>query len=83
MNFLCGENFLTDWWDAISKFFKGLSSTVVGLIIAILALLCLLCFVRFLKPMYSADKSKFRPLPLIMCIVFGALVAFVSCAAFA
>lgn len=83
MSFLCGENFLTDWWDAISMFFKGINPTVIALIIAALALLCLLCLVRFLKPMYSADKNKIRPLPLILCIIFGALVAFVSCATFA
>ena len=82
MRFLCGENFLTDWWDSISKFFKGLNTTVLALIIAILSLLCLLCLVRFLKPMYSADKNKIRVAPLILWILFGALVAFVSCAAF-
>lgn len=77
MEFLCGENFLTDWWDSISKFFKGLSTTVLSLIIVILSLLCLLCLVRFLK-----NKDKIRVAPLILCILFGALIAFVSCAAF-
>lgn len=75
-------SFLNDWWDSISKFFTGLNSTVSILIICALALLCLLCLVRFIKPMYSADKNKIRIMPLIFCILFGGLTAFVACATY-
>lgn len=78
MSFL--GSFLNDWWDAICKFFRGLNSTVSVLIIALLSLITLLCLIRFLKPSYSSDKNKLRPLPLIMCLIFGGLTAFVCCA---
>ncbi len=76
-------SFLNDWWDSISKFFKGLSTTVTSLIVALLAIMCLLCFIRFLKPTFSADKNKLRIMPLIFAILLGGLTAFVACATFA
>lgn len=76
-------SFLNNWWDAISKFFRGLNGTVQALIIALLALVTLLCFIRFLKPAYSADKNKLRPMPLILAILFGGLTALVCCAIYA
>lgn len=75
-------SFLNDWWDAISKFFKSLNSTVTALLVALLGLMCLLCIVRFLKPSYSSDKNKIKISTLIFAILFGALVIFVSCATY-
>ncbi len=76
-------SFLNDWWDSISKFFKGLDTIVTSLIVALLAIMCLLCLIRFLKPTFSADKGKFRIMPLVFAILFGGLTAFVACATFA
>lgn len=76
-------SFLNDWWDSISKFFKGLNTTITSLLIALLAIMCLFCIIRFLKPTFSADKGKFRIMPLVFAILFGGLTAFVACATFA
>lgn len=77
------NSFLNDWWDSISKFFKGLDNTVVVLIITFLCLLTLLCLIRFIKPMYSVDKNKIRIMPLIFMVIFGALTALVCTATYA
>ena len=63
-------SFLNDWWDSISKFFKGLNTTITSLLIALLAIMCLFCIIRFLKPTFSADKGKFRIMPLVFAILF-------------
>ena len=76
-------SFLNEWWDAISKFFRGLNGTVQALLIALLAIITLLCLVRFLKPFYSADKNKIKPAPLILAVLFGGLTALVCCAIYA
>ncbi len=74
-------SFLNDWWDAISKFFHELDTTLFALIMSVLALLFLLCVLRFIKPMFSVDKNKIKVLPLVFMIIFGGLIALISCAA--
>lgn len=76
------NSFLNDWWDSISKFFRGLDKTVVALVITFLALLTLLSLIRFIKPMYSVDKNKIRIMPLILTFLFGILTALVCVATY-
>lgn len=67
----------SDWWTSIQIFFHEMDSVVKILFITVLMLIGLLALMRVLKPFFSADKGKFRILPLLMAIVFIGLACFV------
>ena len=74
MQFLLDMN---SFWFKVQQFIHELNPIVKGLVVSIFILLALFGLIRFLKPRYSADKDKFRIMPLIVFIIFLALACFV------
>ncbi|MCI5797490.1 MAG: hypothetical protein MR024_02550 [Firmicutes bacterium] len=66
-----------DFWAKVQTFFHEMNQIVKILIISIFMLLALLSIIRFLKPKYSADKNKFKVLPLVLFAIFLGLACFV------